>query len=128
MVKSFKKSNTDDDLYILPPGAVGIQLWRLNHGGAFGKWVGNIFSLGISAAGAQSHVEGFFTVRVATPGKNYIIPCGILTGRNRCNKMGLQIRGQDGALDGKGNIAGHGVDPTGNVTDIIDFVSSVIRM
>ena len=37
---------------------------------------------------------------------------------NRCNKAGIQIRGEDGVLDGNGNVAGHGVDATGNVTDI----------
>ena len=56
---------------------------------------------------------------------NYIIPCGFLVGRNRCNKIGLQIRGQDGVKDERGNVAGHGVDPTGKVTDIVDFVSQV---
>ena len=64
-------------------------------------------------------------MRVATPGKNYVIPCGFLTGRNRCNKMGIQIRGQDGDRDERGNIAGHGVDPTGRVTDIVEFVSQI---
>ena len=37
---------------------------------------------------------------------------------NRCNKAGIQIRGEDGVLDGNGNVTGHGVDATGNVTDI----------
>ena len=111
--------------YFLPPNATGAQLWRNNHGGNTGKWIADIFTLGINAATATSHIEGYFTVKVATPGKNYIIPCGFLVGRNRCNKVGLQIRGQDGASDARGNIAGHGVDPTGRVTDIVEFVSQV---
>ena len=44
---------------------------------------------------------------------------------NRCNKAGIQIRGEDGVLDGCGNIAGHGVDPTGNVNDIESLVQAV---
>ena len=44
---------------------------------------------------------------------------------NRCNKAGIQIRGEDGVLDGYGNISGHGVDPTGNVTDIQSLVQAV---
>ena len=51
-------------------------------------------------------------------GKNYIVCCGSTVGMNRCNKAGIQIRGEDGVLDGNGNVAGHGVDATGNVTDI----------
>ena len=47
---------------------------------------------------------------------------------NRCNKAGIQIRGEDGVLDGCGNIAGHGVDPTGNVTDIESLVQAVSRV
>ena len=125
ITKSFKKSKTDDYLYSLPPGSVGVQLWRVNHGGVFGKWVGDIASFGLSTIKSQSHVEGFFSVRVRTPGTNYIVPCGFLTGRNRCNKLGLQIRGQDGMLDGRGNVAGHGVDPTGNVTDVVEFCGQV---
>ena len=46
---------------------------------------------------------------------------------NRCNKAGIQIRGEDGVLDGNGNIAGHGVDPTGNVTDIEGLVQAVSK-
>ena len=58
-------------------------------------------------------------------GKNYIVCCGSTVGMNRCNKAGIQIRGEDGVLDGCGNIAGHGVDPTGNVTDIESLVQAV---
>ena len=60
-----------------------------------------------------------------TQGKNYIVCCGSTVGMNRCNKAGIQIRGEDGVLDGNGNIAGHGVDPTGNVTDIESLVQAV---
>lgn len=122
---SFKQNPRDPDSYLLPPGAVSAQCWRVNHGGNFGKWVGDVFSLGISASKAMSHVEGYVSMRAVTPGKTYIIPLGFLLGRNRCNKMGIQIRGQDGVLDGRGNIAGHGVDPTGVVTDVVDFCCQV---
>ena len=74
------------------------------------------------------HAEACFSVRVATEGKNYVIPCGFLVGRNRCNKMGIQIRGQDGVTDDRGNIAGHGVDPTGVVKDIKSFCQQVVRI
>lgn len=125
VVKAFKQSPTDPDSYVLPPGSVSGQTWRMNHGGNFGKWVGDIFSLGISATKSMSHVEGYISFRVKTPGKNYIVPVGWLLGRNRCNKMGIQIRGQDGVTDGRGNVAGHGVDATGVVTEIVDFCAQV---
>ena len=96
-----------------------------HHGGNTGKWIADIFTLGINAATPTSHIEGYFSVRAKTPGKNYIIPCGFLVGRNRCNKVGLQIRGTEGAQDERGNVSGHGVDPTGRVTDIVEFVSQV---
>ena len=35
------------------------------------------------------------------------------------------LRGEDGVLDGNGNITGHGVDPTGNVTDIRGLACAV---
>ena len=44
---------------------------------------------------------------------------------NRCDKAGIQIRGEDGVLDGQGNIAGHGTDPTGKVGDIAALAKAV---
>jgi len=121
--KSFKSE--DGNNYFLPPNGTGAQLWMHHHGGNTGKWIADIFTLGINAATPTSHIEGYFSVRAKTPGKNYIIPCGFLVGRNRCNKVGLQIRGTEGAQDERGNVSGHGVDPTGRVTDIVEFVSQV---
>ena len=60
-----------------------------------------------------------------TPGKDYIVCCGSTVGNNRCNKAGIQIRGEDGVLDGVGNVSGHGVDPTGVVKDINGLVTAV---
>ena len=123
--KAFK---TEDDLnFFIPPNSTGLQIWRVNHGGNFGKWVGDIFSLGISAAQPMSHIEGCFSVRVPTEGKNYVIPCGFLVGRNRSNKIGIQIRGQDGVLDGMGNVSGHGVDPTGTVRKVVELCKQVFK-
>ena len=34
----------------------------------------------------------YFSVRIRTPGKNYIACCGSLVGANCCNKAGIQIR------------------------------------
>ena len=44
------------------------------------------------------------------------MPIRVKRTRNRCNKSGVQIRGEDGVLDDRGNITGHGTDATGNVT------------
>ena len=63
-------------------------------------------------------MEGYVAVKLRVPGKNYVVCCGFNVGRNRCNAAGLQIRAEDGVLDGVGNITGHGVDPTGKVTEV----------
>ena len=81
-----------DHTYILPPGRVGTQLWHEHQGGTFGKAVGMVFSLGISNAGQMCYTESYFSVRIRTPGKNYIVCCGSFIGMNRCNKAGIQIR------------------------------------
>ena len=60
--------------------------------------------------------------------KNTDIICECSQGRNRCNKAGLQIRAEDGVLDGNGNLAGHGTDPTGNVGDISALNKAVIKL
>ena len=44
---------------------------------------------------------------------------------DRCDKAGIQIRGEDGVLDGLGNVAGHGTDPTGKVGDIAALAKAV---
>ena len=124
VVKAFKK--IDEDKYILPKGSVGVLTFRTNHGGVFGKWVADIVTLGINTAFPNAHVEGYLSVRVRSPGKNYIISCGFLTGRNRCNKMGIRISAEDGALDSRGNVAGHGVDATGNVANISELSQRVM--
>ena len=83
-----------------------------------GRILGDISTFGIAQLVPQSYVNGFLSLQVPTPGKNHIVCLGFNLGRTRCNKYGIQIRGEDGILDGYGNIAGHGTDPTGNVTDI----------
>ena len=70
-------------------------------------------------------MEGYVSVKLRVPGKNYVVCCGFNVGRNRCNAAGLQIRADDGVLDGVGNITGHGVDPTGKVTDIGELANQV---
>ena len=88
--KCFK--DRGDHLYALPPGWVGTQLWHEHKGGTFGKAVGMVFSLGISNAGQMCTTESYFSVRIRTQGKNYIVCCGSFIGMNRCNKAGIQIR------------------------------------
>ena len=78
--------------YVLPPRRVGTQLWHEHQGGTFGKIAGMVFSLGISNVGQMCHTESYFSVRIRTPGKNYIVCCGSFNGFNRCNKAGIQIR------------------------------------
>ena len=89
-----KKSFVDKGghLYVLPPGWIGTQLWHEHKGGSFGKAVGMIFSLGISNVGQMCTTESYFSVRIRTPGKHYIVCCGSFIGMNRCNKAGIQIR------------------------------------
>jgi hypothetical protein len=116
--QSFTTTGEDGDVLIVAPGSVATQLWRVHQGGHYGKMIGNIFSLGIAQTKDHSQVEGYFAVKIRAPGKNYVICCGFNVGRNRCNTAGVQIRGEDGVLDEQGNIAGHGVDPTGKVTDV----------
>ena len=90
-----------------------------------GKWVADIFSFGIAAAVEQVHVNGYISLKVRTPGKNHIVALGFSQGRNRCDKAGVEIRGEDGILDGNGDVAGRGTDATGNVTDITQLSFSV---
>ena len=96
---------------IIPPGSVGFNYWSCHGGGAF-KF-GGLFGLVDAFL-----VCGWFSVRVRSPGKNHVICCGFITGEgSTSNKAGIQIRGEDGVLDAKGNISGHGTDPTGAVGD-----------
>ena len=69
-------------------------------GGSIGKGIGAVFSLGISMAKQMAHTESYFTVRIRTQGRNYIVCCGSTVCQNRCNKAGIQIRGEDGVLGG----------------------------
>ena len=87
-----------------------------------GKALGSVFSLGLSHIAEQSYVLAYISLKVRTPGKNHIVALGFSQGLNRCNKAGVQIRGEDGVLDGQGNITGHGTDPTGNVTGPLHVV------
>jgi len=118
----FEKSGDDR---VIPPNSAAALVWRLHCGGNFGKWVGDLFSLGIAASGEQTHISAYVSVKVPCPGKNHIVAMGFTQGRNRCDKAGIQIRGEDGTLDGQGNITGHGTDPTGNVSDIAKLAKAV---
>ena len=67
-------------------------------------------------------------MRVQTPGMNYVVPCGFSVRNIRIastSKIGLRIGGQDGPRDERGNVVGHGCDPTGRVDDIREFVKQV---
>ena len=101
VVKSFKKSQNNASLYILPPGAVGVQLWRNSHAYNALKWTHNVLSLGITAAVPHAHIKGYFSVRVKTPQESNIIKCGFLVGRNQYNKMGLEVSNESSELTGK---------------------------
>ena len=70
-------------------------------------------------------MQAYVSVKVRCPGKNHIVALGFTQGRNRCDKAGIQIRGEDGVLDGQGNVAGHGTDPTGKVGDIAALAKAV---
>jgi len=108
----------DDGTRVIPPKSSAGMLWRLHKGGNFGKWVGDIFSLGIATAKDQAHVNAYISVKARIPGKNHIIALGFTQGRNRADRAGIEIRAEDGVLDESGNVSGHGIDPTGKVSDI----------
>ena len=41
-----------------------------------GKWVGDVFSLGIATTKDQAHVNAYISLKVRTPGKNHIAALG----------------------------------------------------
>jgi len=90
-----------------------------------GKVFANMYSLGLASIAEQCDVLAYISLRVRTPAKNHVVALGFSQGGNRCNKAGVQIRAEDGVLDDRGNIAGHGTDPTGNVTNIGELALSV---
>ena len=73
-----------------------------------------------------SHIFVYFNFYFTHLVVKHPVICECSQGRNRCNKAGLQIRAEDGVLDGNGNLAGHGTDPTGNVGDISALNKAVI--
>jgi len=103
---------------VIPPKSCGGMIWRLHRGGNFGKWVGDFFSAGIATAKDQAHVNAYISVKARLPGKNYIVALGFTQGRNRADRAGIEVRAEDGVLDESGNVSGHGMDPTGKVSDI----------
>ena len=109
-------------VYVIPAKEVGTQLWRAHTGALLGKFLTNVITVGMAET---CHTQSYFSVRIRTPGKNYIVCCGSYVGFSRDNKAGIQIRGEDGVLDGNGNITGHGVDATGNVNKIGDLTCAV---
>ena len=100
VVNSFKKSQKFENLSTLPPGSVGVQLWRNSHVYNAAKWTHNILSFGITAAVPHAHIKGYFSVRVKTPLESNIIKCGFLVGRNQYNKMGLEVSPESSELTG----------------------------
>ena len=76
-------------LYVLPPGRIGTQLYHEHRGWSLPKAAGMVLSLGIVQV---CETESYFSVRIRTPGKNYIVCCGSFIGSNGCNKAGIQIR------------------------------------
>ena len=61
---------------VIPPESSAGMLWMRHKGGNFGKWVGDIFSLGIAAAIPQAHVDAYISVKARIPGKNHIVALG----------------------------------------------------
>ncbi|CAF4253665.1 unnamed protein product [Rotaria socialis] len=51
-------------------------------------------------------------------GRNYIVCCGFNNGYSTGNSAGIEIRAEDGVVDDRGCITDHGIDPTGNVSDV----------
>lgn len=99
---------------IIPPGhSFGALLIR--DGGVALSWIVG-----------QEYCRGFMAFDVLTHGQNYVVLLGgerVQWGKNSC---GLQIRLGEGSKDNQGNIhgAGHGIDATGRVTSISEFVHS----
>ena len=96
--QSFKEEN---GLFVLPPGTVGVQLWKNSAAGKFFKGAGATLGLGTTELILTTyHIEGYFSVKVQTTSQDYVVSCGFMTGRNLTpNKMGLQIRKHEGDGD-----------------------------
>ena len=118
MVKVFGRSvNINGASYhVLPPGWSGRNCWQVRPVALLPKTTGEVLSLGLFDTNV---VCGWFSVRLRCPGKDHIVCCGFRTSNPsfRNNGAGIQIRGEDGVLDGKGSIPGHGTTPTGAVSD-----------
>jgi hypothetical protein len=86
--------------FTIEPGYTGGFLLSKWFGGVHGAW-------------------GYVSFSIKTEGKNYVVvfSFGQPSGAARRTRVGLEIRSESGILDAKGNVAGHGVDPTGAVTD-----------
>merc|ERR1711892_382505 len=106
------------ELDTIPPGCIGINRYDVHEAGDHGKNFLLFLTLGSVAAMDLHRVCGFFSVLVRILGKNHVVCCGFINGKTCNNKVGIQIRGEDGVLDGVGNIAGHGTNPTGSVDDV----------
>ena len=121
MMKVFgtKKQINGASYHVLEPGSAGRNCWQERFLEGFPKALGSVVTLGMLGGVTDiNNVCGWFSVRVRCPGKDHIVCCGFRTATGtRPNGAGIQIRGEDGVLDGGGNIAGHGTTPTGAVTD-----------
>ncbi|CAF1457582.1 unnamed protein product, partial [Didymodactylos carnosus] len=67
--------------------------------------------------------SGYISLVIATEAKNYIVCCGFNTSYSGRNLAEIEIRAEDGVTDEKCCITGHGIDPTGNVTDINGLIT-----
>lgn len=111
--------------HVIFPNDCGALLWSRHMGGNLGKWVSDFFTLGATTMIDQNHVCAYVSVKARTQGKDHIIAMGFTQGRNRCDKAGIQIRTEDGMLDGKKMVSANGVGPTGKVEDINTLATSV---
>ena len=119
VTKAFK--NIDGTKLVIPPGGVSVLTYK-GHlvGGPLKLW-GHVFTIGLLSVVPMATVEGYLSVKVKTPEKNYTIACGFLFGYNRCNKMGIKILEDREKGD-------YGVDEKGSVSDISKLTHQVRKL
>ena len=93
--EAFKVRGND---YLIPSGAAGGIFYKSTR---FSLW----------------GTKGYVSIRISTHGRNYIVICAFSTGSASRNSARIVIRCEDGATNELGVILGHGVDPTGTVTN-----------
>jgi hypothetical protein len=68
--------------------------------------------------GIPKPTEGYISLTIPTPGRNYTVICAFGTGFFGVNSAKIEIRCEDGNTNELGVVVGHGVDATGHVTDM----------